>query len=129
MKRTIIDTKQAPRAIGPYVQAFQVGEQIFLSGQVGFDMTTKKLPDTVEEQMRNALLNIESILKAAGAVKEDVVKTTVFLQDMADFDAINKVYAEFFGDHKPARSCVAVAALPIGALVECECIAILDKEV
>ncbi|MGI6077498.1 MAG: RidA family protein [Fastidiosipilaceae bacterium] len=126
MNHKIIHTDQAPQALGPYVQARQVGSHIYLSGQLGIDMMTGELPSAAVDQMMHALLNMEAILKAAGAQKEDVVKTTVFLTDIDHFSGINEVYAAFFGEHKPARSCVEVSALPKGALVECECIAIVE---
>lgn len=123
----IISTPRAPAAIGPYSQAVQSGNHVFLSGQTGVDPATGKLvPGGVAEQAAQALNNIDAVLQACGASFKNVVKTTVFLVDMNDFAALNKVYSERFPENPPARSCVAVAQLPIGAQVEIECIVILD---
>ena len=119
----MIETKNAPAAIGPYSQARISGNLLFTSGQLGLDPVTNTLPETVEDQTRQSLKNIRAILDEAGFQKEDVVKTTVFLKNMSDFAVVNGIYAEFFGDHKPARSCVEVAQLPKGGLVEIEVIA------
>jgi 2-iminobutanoate/2-iminopropanoate deaminase len=119
-----VSTAQAPRAIGPYSQATRSGGFLFTAGQVGFDPATGELVDGgIAEQTRQVLRNIDGILQAAGAQLSDVVKTTVFLVDMADFAAMNDAYAAAFGEHRPARSTVAVAALPRGARVEIDAIA------
>ena len=119
-----VATPNAPRAIGPYSQATRAGGLLFTAGQVGFDPSTGELVDGgIAEQTERVLQNLRAILQAAGLDMAHVVKTTVFLVDMADFAAMNKVYAEAFGDHRPARSTVAVAALPRGARVEIEAIA------
>ena len=119
-----VATSGAPRAIGPYSQALRAGGFIFTAGQVGFDPTTGELVDGgIAEQTRQVLQNIRAILEAGGSGLAQVVKTTVFLVDMADFGAMNDVYAEAFGAHRPARSTVAVAALPRGARVEIEAVA------
>lgn len=123
MTKEIISTTEAPAAIGPYVQAVKSNEILFLSGQLGFDMADGSIPEPVEEQAANALKNIGSILRAAGSDKRKVLKTTIFLTDMNDFAKVNEVYAAFFDGENPARSCVAVAALPKDAKVEIECIA------
>lgn len=119
-----LNTPAAPAAIGPYSQAIQVGELIFASGQLPIDPATGLIVEGgIEEQTRQALTNVSHILKSAGSSLENVVKTTVFLADMADFAAMNEVYAKFFSAPFPARSAVAVKALPKGALVEVECVA------
>ncbi|HTG49146.1 MAG TPA: RidA family protein [Gemmatimonadales bacterium] len=119
-----VATSGAPRAIGPYSQALRAGGFLFTAGQVGFDPTTGELVDGgIAEQTRQVLQNIRAILEAGGSGLAQVVKTTVFLVDMADFGAMNEVYAEAFGAHRPARSTVAVAALPRGARVEIEAVA------
>jgi 2-iminobutanoate/2-iminopropanoate deaminase len=119
-----VATSGAPRAIGPYSQALRAGGFLFTAGQVGFDPTTGELVDGgIAEQTRRVLQNIRAILEAGGSGLAQVVKTTVFLVDMADFAAMNEAYAEAFGTHRPARSTVAVAALPRGARVEIEAVA------
>jgi 2-iminobutanoate/2-iminopropanoate deaminase len=119
-----VATPKAPRAIGPYSQATRAGGLLFTAGQVGFDPSTGELVDGgISEQTERVLQNIRAILQAGGLDLANVVKTTVFLVDMADFAAKNTVYAQAFGDHRPARSTVAVAALPRGARVEIEAIA------
>jgi 2-iminobutanoate/2-iminopropanoate deaminase len=119
-----VATSGAPRAIGPYSQALRAGGFLFTAGQVGFDPGTGELVDGgIAEQTRQVLANIRAILEAGGSRLGAVVKTTVFLVDMADFAAMNEVYAEVFGTHRPARSTVAVAALPRGARVEIEAVA------
>ena len=127
MSKRIYATEQAPAAIGPYVQATSDGRVVYTSGQLGLDVETGELADGVEAQARVALANLGAILEAAGSRPQLVLKTTVFLTRMADFAAVNAVYADFFGDEVPARSCVAVAELPRGALVEIECVALLDE--
>ena len=125
MQNEVINTGNAPAAIGPYVQAVKAQGFIFASGQLGIDMETGALPDAVTDQARCSLKNMSAILAAAGADYRNVVKTTVFLTDMGDFGAVNEIYGAFFQGINPARSCVAVAALPKGAKVEIECIAAL----
>ena len=119
-----IKTNSAPAAIGPYSQAKAIEGLMFCSGQVPLDPKTMKLVDGgIEVQTRQVLRNMQAVLDAAGLTLANVVKTTVFLQDMTEFAAMNAVYAECFGDHAPARSTVEVAKLPLGAKVEIECIA------
>jgi 2-iminobutanoate/2-iminopropanoate deaminase len=120
----IIKTNQAPKAIGPYSQAVAAGNLVFCSGQIPLDPVTMTLVgDTVAEQTTQVLKNLAEVLNAAGSCLDKVVKTTVFLKDMNDFVEMNKVYAEFFGDQKPARATVEVARLPKDVSVEIECIA------
>lgn len=125
MEKQIISTPNAPAAIGPYSQAVKVGNWIFTAGQLGLVPGTREFagPD-VESQTRQALENIRAILEEAGFSLRHVVKTTVFLQDMGEFPRMNAVYAEFFPEEPPARSTVQVAALPMGARVEIEAVAV-----
>ena len=123
MANTIISTVKAPAAIGPYSQAIQTEDMLFTSGQLGLDPQTGSLPEGIQAQTSQALANVNAILKEAGFTKENVVKTTVFLKDMTDFGAVNEIYADFFGDHKPARTCVEVTRLPKNGLVEIEIVA------
>lgn len=120
-----IETKKAPAAIGPYTQAINSGAGlVFVSGQLPIDPATGAFPEGgIKEQTRQSLTNAQAILEAAGLSLRNVVKTTVFLADMADFAAMNEVYSQFFAAPFPARSAVAVKTLPKGALVEIECIA------
>ena len=119
-----INTEKAPKAIGPYSQAIEANGFVFAAGQLPVDVTTGEfVPGGVKEQTRQSLTNARNVLQAAGADLNNVVKTTVFLSDMANFAEMNEVYAEFFSQPFPARSAVAVKALPKGALVEVECIA------
>ena len=121
MPRTAISTTQAPAAIGPYSQAIRADGYVFCSGQLGLDPATGDfVAGDVGAQAEQALRNLGAVLKAAGLTFEDVVKTTIFLADMADFAAVNDVYGRFVTDPPPARSTVAVAALPKGGRVEIE---------
>lgn len=115
-----LDTPNAPAALGPYSPAVRAGDWVILSGQVGLDPATTALADGVEAQVRQVLANIAAVLADCGGTLADVAKSTVFVTDLADWPTINAAYAEAFGDHKPARSTVQVAALPGGALVEIE---------
>ena len=124
MEKILISTADAPAAIGPYSQAILAGDTLYVSGQLGLDPAAGELPEGAAAQARQSLANIKAILDKAGFRKEDVVKTTVFLADMGAFASVNEVYAAFFGEHRPARSCVQAAALPRGGLVEIECIAV-----
>ncbi|WP_165075772.1 MULTISPECIES: RidA family protein [unclassified Desulfovibrio] len=124
--KTVIKSASAPAALGPYSQAIRKGDTLYLSGQLGIVPTTGELisPD-VAEQTTQALANMKAVLAQAGASVDDVCKVTVFLTDMADFQTVNDVYARTFTANPPARSCVAVAALPKGGRVEVEAIAVL----
>ena len=123
--KDVITTPSAPAAIGPYSQGIGAGGLVFTSGQLGLDPKTGDFPaGGVEAQARQSLENVKAVLSAAGLAMDQVVKTTVFLQDMADFAAVNAIYAEYFpAGAAPARSAVQVAALPKGGLVEIEAIA------
>lgn len=129
MPLDFIATSGAPKAIGPYSQAVRVNGFLFTAGQVALDPRSGELvAGGIVEQTTRAMENLKAILAAAGADFSQVVKTTVFLVDMADFTAMNEVYAGVFGNHRPARSTVAVAALPRGARVEIEVIAAVRSE-
>lgn len=122
MPRQIV-TDKAPGAIGPYSQALATGNLVFASGQLPIDPATGKMPEDIKDQARQAILNAKAILEAAGSGLDKVVKASVFLADLKDFAAMNEVYASFFSQPYPARSCYQVAALPLGAKVEVEVIA------
>jgi 2-iminobutanoate/2-iminopropanoate deaminase len=125
LMRTVITSDKAPRALGPYSVAIQTDSLVFCSGQLGLDPQTGDLvAGGVEAQTRQSLTNLQHVLEAAGSGMSQVVKTTVFLQDMADFPKMNAIYGEFFTANCPARSTVAVAGLPKGGLVEIEAIAL-----
>jgi len=126
MNKEIIATDRAPAAVGPYSQAVRVGDFVFTAGQVALDPATGQMvADNIEAQTRQVLANLSAVLEAAGTSLSNVVKTTVFLADMAEFKAMNAVYAEFFPEGPPARSTVQVAALPLGARVEIEAVAVV----
>ena len=124
MIRETISTDKAPKAIGPYEQAIRVGDLIYTAGQIPIDPTTGNLIDGgIVEQTRQVLENLKAVLEAGGASLDTVIKATVFLKNMADFAALNEVYGLYLGKAKPARSTVAVADLPRGALVEIDIVA------
>lgn len=110
--------------IGPYSPAVKIDKMVFTSGQLGLNEKSELVSDKIEDQTRQALKNLKAVLDASGVKPENVVKTTIFLSQMSDFAAINQIYADFFGSHKPARSTVAVKELPKGAKIEIEAIAI-----
>lgn len=121
---TVINTPEAPAAVGHYAQARVAGGFVFTSGQIAIDPKTGAVIEgDVKDQTRQCLENLGAVLAAAGCRPEDVVKATIFVKDMSHFQDVNTVYAEFFGDHEPARSCVEVARLPKDVLVEIEGIA------
>ena len=121
----IVATAEAPKALGPYSQAIKAGGMVFCSGQIPINPATGAVEETtIEGQTRQVIANLSEVLAAAGSSLSRVVKTTVFIKDMNDFAALNGVYAELFGDTKPARSCVEVARLPKDVKLEMECIAV-----
>lgn len=125
MKHQIIHTENAPKAIGPYSQAVKAGNMLFVSGQVPFVPETMEIVEgDVKAQTAQSLKNVQAILTEAGLDFSHVVKSTVFIKDMNEFAQINEVYAQFFGENKPARACVEVARLPKDVKVEIEVIAI-----
>jgi 2-iminobutanoate/2-iminopropanoate deaminase len=128
-KKERIRADQAPAAIGAYSQGIKVGEFVYTAGQLGLDPATGTLVDGgITEQARRVLDNLKSILEAAGTSLDNVIKTTVFLSDMSNFAAMNEIYKQYFNtDTPPARSTVQVAALPLGAMVEIECVALTGE--
>ena len=121
-----IATDKAPAALGPYSQAIRANGMIYCSGQIPINPATGTIEaKTIEDQTAQSISNLRNVLEKAGSSLSNVVKTTVFIKDMNDFAALNKVYAEMFGETKPARSCVEVARLPKDVLVEIECIAVV----
>ena len=121
----IISTCKAPQAIGPYSQAIRVGGMLFTSGQIALRADGTFVEGDVVAQTQQVLQNLQAVLEAGGSSISQVVKTTIFLSTMDDFQAINAIYGDFFGEHKPARSTIAVKGLPRNALIEIEAIAIL----
>ncbi|MDH3494811.1 MAG: RidA family protein [Acidobacteriota bacterium] len=125
--KKIVSTENAPGAIGPYSQAVIAGGMVYCSGQIPIDISTGEfVPGGVSEQTDRVLKNLGAVLEAAGSQYDKVVKTTVFLADMADFAEMNAAYEVYFGGSKPARATVQAAGLPRGALVEIECVAIVE---
>ena len=118
-----IDTPNAPAAVGPYSQAMATDSLVYTSGQLGINPADKAMPEGVREQAALCLNNVKAVLKAAGSGLDKVLKVTVFLTDMNDFAAVNEIYADFFSQPYPARSCFAVKTLPLGAKVEIEAVA------
>ena len=121
---THVSTPNAPAALGPYSQAVDTGSTVYCSGQLGLDPATGNLADGVQAQTHQALKNLQAVLNEACLSLDNVVKTTVFVQDLADFGTVNEIYGTYFHGGFPARSCVQIAALPKNALVEIECIAV-----
>ncbi|MFW5942593.1 MAG: RidA family protein, partial [Chloroflexota bacterium] len=127
MHKEIISTDNAPAAVGPYSQAVCAGSLVYTAGQIPLDPNTGKLVEgDVQAQTRQVIHNLKAVLEAAGSSLENVVKTTVFLNDINDYAAVNDVYGGFFGESAPARSAVQVAALPLGARLEIEVVALRD---
>ena len=126
--KTVIQTSRAPVPIGPYSQAIEVGSLIFVSGQLPVDPRTGDTPQGVKDQTDQSIKNLQAILTDAGSSLDDVIKTSVFLDDMSNFGAMNEIYQNYFHDNPPARSCVEVAKLPKGAAVEIEAVATTRKE-
>ena len=124
MKQII--TENAPKAIGPYSQGLVAGNLVFVSGQIPIDPKTGIMPETVEEQAKQVLKNLTGVLAEEGLTMKNVIKTVVFLADLADFQTVNAIYETFFTAPFPARSCVQVAAIPKGAKLEIECIAVKE---
>ena len=121
---THVSTPNAPAALGPYSQAVDTGSTVYCSGQLGLDPATGNLAEGVQAQTHQALKNLQAVLNEAGLSLDNVVKTTVFVQDLADFGTVNEIYGTYFHGGFPARSCVQIAALPKNALVQIECIAV-----
>ena len=124
-----ISTKEAPQAIGPYSQAVVVNGFVYTSGQIGLLPNGELVADDVESQTHQVMKNLFYVLEAANAHFNDVIKTTIFLEDMRDFDKVNAIYAHYFGTHKPVRSTVAVRSLPKNVKIEIDCIALADANI
>lgn len=122
--KKIINTSNAPKAVGPYSQAVEANGTLYVSGQLPIDPLTGTLPEGIEAQTQQCLQNVVAILEAAGYTLSDVVKSVVLLADMADFQAMNQVYATYYTENQPARVCYQVGKLPLGALVEIETTAV-----
>ena len=125
MKR-IISTDRAPAAVGPYSQAVRAGDLLFISGQIGIDPATGTMVESLDAQVEQVLENLKAIVEESGGSMGSIVKATVLLQSMDDFKAMNGIYAGYFESDPPARAAFEVGALPLGALVEIEAIALLD---
>jgi 2-iminobutanoate/2-iminopropanoate deaminase len=121
--RKIIKTDKAPAAVGTYSQGVEHNGVYYFSGQIGLDPETMKLRETFEEQLDQIMTNIDGLLNSTGLGRDNIIKTSIFMMDLGDFDKVNKVYTEYFEEPFPARSCVAVASLPKDALIEIEVIA------
>jgi 2-iminobutanoate/2-iminopropanoate deaminase len=127
MEREVIRTDGAPQPIGPYVQAVRVGQFVFTAGQIPLDPASGRMVEGgIEEQTERVLENLKAILEAAGSSLSRVVRTTCFLANLDDFAAFNRIYAKYFGENPPPRTTVQAARLPAGALVEIDCIAIVE---
>ena len=124
MMKKVISTDKAPAAIGPYSQAIEAGGFVFASGQIPVIPSSGEIPEGIEAQAEQVMKNMKNLLEAAGTSLERVVKTSVFIRDMNDFGRVNAIYAEYFKNDCPARSCVEVSALPKGVLIEMEAIAV-----
>ena len=128
-KKTIITTDKAPKAIGPYSAGVSTGHLVFTAGQLGIDPASGKMVEGgIQAQTRQALINLKAVLEAAGSGLEGVIKTTVFLKDIGEFKLMNDVYGTYFTKEFPARSAIQVAALPLGAAVEIEAVALLPSD-
>ena len=129
MNREVIHTPHAPAAVGPYSQAIRLGNLVFTSGQIALDPATGKLVEgDVVAQTHQVMKNLQSVLAAAATDLSQIIKTTVFLQNMSDFPIFNSTYAQYFPGTPPARSTVEVAKLPLGGLVEIECVALINEQ-
>ncbi|MTD38112.1 RidA family protein [Erwinia sp. CPCC 100877] len=124
MANQMVNSKNAPAAVGPYSHSVLAGQTQYISGQLGLDPVSGEMKETVEQQAEQALINLGAILKETGLTYDHVVKTTVFLQNMSDFGKINEIYGKYFSKNLPARSCVEVAKLPKDGLFEVEAIAV-----
>ena len=127
--KQVIKTSSAPNPVGPYNQAIKAGDFIYCSGQIAIDPASNEITclGDIEKETVQVLKNLTAVLKAGGAKKEDVIKTTIYLTDLNNFQSVNKIYSDFFNtDNPPARACVEVSALPKGVLVEIDCVAFID---
>ena len=124
--KKIISTDKAPAAVGPYSQAVRAGNMLFISGQIGLDPATGEMVEGLENQVERVLENLKAVVEAAGGTMGSIVKATVLLQSMDDFKTMNGIYSRYFTQDPPARAAFAVAALPLGALVEITAIALIE---
>lgn len=124
MKKEILNTEKAPKAIGPYSQGTKGGNLIFTSGQLPINPETGKLCEDIKEATRQSLENVKSIIECGGSNLKNVLKVVIFLKDMGDFSEVNEVYAQYFNENAPARSCIQVAKLPMDAKIEIEAVAL-----
>lgn len=124
MEKEVVRTQNAPGALGPYSQAIVYGDMVFCSGQIGIDPETKEMAEGIQAQTHRAMKNLQAVLEAAGSSFDKVVRSTIFVANMNDFKAVNEVYAAYFDDKPPARATVEASALPLGALVEIDMIAV-----
>ncbi len=125
MKRTSVITANAPAPVGPYSQAIRADGQVFVSGQIPLDPLTGEIPESFEKQCHQVLRNLQAVLEGSGTSMELVVKVTIYMMDLDRFDELNSIYAQYFGESKPARACVEVRGLPKGAAVEMDAIALV----
>lgn len=121
-----VATQNAPQAIGPYSQAVKHNGLVYTSGQIALTPAGEMTEDDIVKQTHQVMKNVSAVLEAAGSSLKDVIKTTIFLSDMDNFVTVNEIYAEYFGDHKPARATVAVKTLPKNAMIEIDCIAVCN---
>jgi 2-iminobutanoate/2-iminopropanoate deaminase len=128
MPKKVIFSKDAPKPIGPYSQAIKSGNTLFVSGQIPVNPLSDKITGDIREQTHQVLENLRMILLSVGATTADVVKTTVFLQNLDDFNAMNEIYQEYFKEEAPARSTIEASRIPRGALVEIEAIAVIENK-
>lgn len=127
MKRSIVETKKAPPPVGPYSQAIQAGNMVFVSGQIAFHPETNEIPKDFTAQCHQVLKNLQAILEASGSSLEHTVKVMIYMTDIDRFNELNEIYAGYFGSAKPVRACVEVSRLPKGVLVEMDAVALIEE--
>ena len=127
MKRSIVETKKAPPPVGPYSQAIQAGNMVFVSGQIALHPETNEIPEDFTTQCHQVLKNLQAILEASGSSLEHTVKVMIYMTDIDRFNELNKIYASYLGSAKPARACVEVSRLPKGVLVEMDAVALIGE--
>ena len=127
MKRSIVETKKAPPPVGPYSQAIQAGNMVFVSGQIALHPETNKIPEDFTTQCHQVLRNLQAILEASGSSLEHTVKVMIYMTNIDRFNELNEIYARYLGSAKPARACVEVSRLPKGVLVEMDAVALIEE--
>ena len=127
MKRSIVETKKAPPPVGPYSQAIQAGNMVFVSGQIALHPETNEIPEDFTTQCHQVLKNLQAILEASGSSLEHTVKVVIYMTDIDRFNELNEIYAGHLGSAKPARACVEVSRLPKGVLVEMDAVALIEE--